>query len=205
MDSFLAPAGEGRSEIVEKRSRFIGRITPVDSEAAAKDEIARVRSEHHDARHNCWCYIISGEIERYSDDGEPQGSAGLPMLEALRRGGIANVCCVVTRYFGGILLGTGGLSRAYTEAAKLALADAGTAEYKLCDCVLITCPYNLLSSIRSDIAVCGGVIENIEYGENVVLNAIILNGRTAALCKLLAETSAGSVSSILTGSRWARV
>ena len=111
MNEYCVPTGAGESEYVEKRSRFLGHVRPAESEEEAKAFVAAVKKEHYDARHNCWCYIIHDGPERYSDDGEPQGTAGIPMLEVLRREGVSNVVCVVTRYFGGVLLGTGGLFR----------------------------------------------------------------------------------------------
>ena len=129
-EAYLTPAGEGSSEYVEKKSRFLGRVFAVSSEDEARALLEAVKREHYDARHNCWCYILRGGAKRYSDDGEPQGTAGQPMLNVFEREGIENVLCVVTRYFGGILLGTGGLVRAYTAAAKDALLDAGVNEMR---------------------------------------------------------------------------
>lgn len=125
MDSYRIPTKSGASEYVDKRSRFLGLVRPVGSEDEARTIIAACKKQYHDARHNCWCYLLRDGTERYSDDGEPQGTAGIPMLEVFRRAGVTNVVCVVTRYFGGVLLGTGGLLRAYTAAAADALADAG--------------------------------------------------------------------------------
>ena len=122
MTTYLMPAGFGEAELVEKRSRFIGRVWPVETEAQALEHIEQMRKQHHDARHNCFAYCVrDGGLMRYSDDSEPQGTAGQPILNVFRGREITNFCCVVTRYFGGILLGTGGLVRAYSEAAKLAL------------------------------------------------------------------------------------
>lgn len=193
MQRYIAPAGIGESEITEKRSRFIGRVVPVDSESAAKEEIAKTKAKHRDARHNCWCYVIRGGPERCSDDGEPQGSAGQPMLEIFKRGEISNVCCIVTRYFGGVLLGTGGLSRAYSEAAKLALADAGKVEYHLRDSMEIICPYNLLGRIKSEIETHGGTIDRIEYAEHATLHVTTPEGESATLKKRITDASAGIV------------
>ena len=125
-ESYIVPFGEGEAEYVEKRSRFIGRIWPVSSEEEARRRIEETRKQRYDARHHCWCYILrDGNVMRYSDDGEPQGTAGQPMLNVFLREELTNVCCVVTRYFGGILLGAGGLTRAYGCTAKLALNAAG--------------------------------------------------------------------------------
>ena len=124
-DKIYVPYQEAESEFVEKRSRFIGHIWPVDSEDQAQELLRRVKKQHYDARHNCWCYLLGGSVVRYSDDGEPQGTAGQPMLAVFQREHVTNVLCVVTRYFGGILLGAGGLTRAYSKSARDALAAAG--------------------------------------------------------------------------------
>ena len=202
-ERFLTPAGSGEAELIEKRSKFIARVVPAGDENAAKDEIARVRAKYHDARHNCWCYIIRGGPDRYSDDGEPQGTAGLPMLEVFRRGGIFDVCCVVTRYFGGILLGPGGLSRAYSGAAGLALADAGVTEMRLLDCMEIVCPYNLLTRVKAEIESSGGVTADIEYGGNAVFSILLPAGRADDFNKRLSDVSAGTVYGVVTGKRFA--
>ena len=105
MDSYRIPTKSGASEYVDKRSRFLGLVRPAGSEDEARTIIAACKKQYHDARHNCWCYLLRDGTERYSDDGEPQGTAGIPMLEVFRRAGVTNVVCVVTRYFGGVLLG----------------------------------------------------------------------------------------------------
>lgn len=107
MEQFLVPAGEGTSEYMEKKSRFLGLITPVTTEAEARARLEAVKKQEYDARHNCWAYILHSGQKRYSDDGEPQGTAGQPILNVLEREGVQDVLCVVTRYFGGILLGAG--------------------------------------------------------------------------------------------------
>ena len=120
----------GSGEVVEKKSRFIAQVSPVKNEEEALQFIARIRKENRDARHNCYAYVTGpdGSIEKFSDDGEPSKTAGMPMLDLLRKRGLKNVCVVVTRYFGGILLGTGGLVRAYTAACTAGLDACVTAE-----------------------------------------------------------------------------
>ena len=118
MSEYFIPAGPGEAEFIEKRSRFLGHIRHVDSEEEAKAFVNQIKKEHYDARHNCWCYLLRGGVERYSDDGEPQGTAGIPMLEVFRREGVTDIVCVVTRYFGGVLLGAGGRLRAYLRRAS---------------------------------------------------------------------------------------
>ena len=114
MTEYCVPTAAGEASFTEKRSEFLGHVRPVESEEEARAFVAEMKKKYYDARHNCWCYIIKDGPERYSDDGEPQGTAGIPMLEVFRREGVCNVVCVVTRYFGGILLGAGGLLRSYT-------------------------------------------------------------------------------------------
>lgn len=115
MGEFRVPFQAADSEFVEKRSRFISHLLPVESEEDARAFIAQIKKQYYDARHNCWCYLIGENVVRYSDDGEPQGTAGQPMLNVFQRENVTNVVCVVTRYFGGILLGAGGLTRAYSK------------------------------------------------------------------------------------------
>ena len=118
MSGYRVPFADAETEFTEKRSRFITNLYRVESEAEARAKIEEIRKRHYDARHHCWCYLLrEGGVVRYSDDGEPQGTAGQPMLNVFQRQEVVNVCCVVTRYFGGVLLGAGGLTHAYGHAA----------------------------------------------------------------------------------------
>ncbi|MBQ8412193.1 MAG: YigZ family protein [Lachnospiraceae bacterium] len=128
LDSYIKLVKGGEGEIVEKKSRFIGQIQPVNSEEEAYAFVEKIKKKHYDARHNCFAFSIGEEMPllRFSDDGEPQGTAGKPILEVINGSGIHNICIVVTRYFGGTLLGTGGLVRAYTDASKEALKNCET-------------------------------------------------------------------------------
>lgn len=128
LESYVNLIKGGEGEIIEKKSRFIGQIEPVTSEEEAYAFIEKIKKKHYDARHNCFAFSIGSEMPllRFSDDGEPQGTAGKPILEVITNSGIHNICIVVTRYFGGTLLGTGGLVRAYTDAAKEALTNCET-------------------------------------------------------------------------------
>ena len=149
MDEYLIPFQEATAEVVEKRSRFIGHIWRVASEEGARACIEAARKQYHDARHNCWCYRIrEGKLLRYSDDGEPQGTAGQPMLNVFEREDVWDVCCVVTRYFGGILLGAGGLTRAYGGTAKLALNAAGVSRMRLWATMAVPCTYPLYERMK---------------------------------------------------------
>lgn len=128
MNEYKIPAAPGEAELIEKRSRFIGRCVPVNSEAEATGFISEVRAKHRDASHNVYAWRVrEGALGRHSDDGEPSGTAGMPLLEVFLKQGLTNFCAVVTRYFGGVLLGAGGLTRAYAKAGALALEVSGVA------------------------------------------------------------------------------
>ncbi len=143
----LAPAKNATSEITEKRSRFIGNIAPVKSEQEALEFIKSIKKEYYDAKHSAYAYIVDG-VKRYSDDGEPSKTAGFPILEMLDAQNISDCVCVVTRYFGGILLGTGGLVRAYTLAAKMSLEEAGIKKTSLHNKFQLTIPYSLFDNVK---------------------------------------------------------
>ncbi len=193
MTEYFIPSGEGNAEYTEKRSRFLGVVHPVETEEAARAFIAGIRKAHYDARHNCWCYRIQDGTERYSDDGEPQGTAGLPMLEVLQRENVTNAVCVVTRYFGGILLGTGGLLRAYTKAAKDALRAAGISAVRSWTACKVTCPYALFDRIRAAVPDFSGVTEAVDYGASVTLSLVIPDEEVTAFLDRIIDLSAGSV------------
>ena len=193
-ESYIVPFGQGEAEYVEKRSRFIGHVWPVDSEEEARRYIEETRKRHHDARHNCWCYVLrEGNILRYGDDGEPQGTAGQPMLNVFLREGVTNVCCVVTRYFGGILLGAGGLTRAYGGTAKLALNEAGVSRMRLWATIAIPCSYAMYERVRLLVEMEGGIIAGTDFGADVVLSVLLPAERTEGLQARLTELSAGQL------------
>ena len=171
MSGYLVPYQDSGSEFTEKRSRFISQLWRVETEAEARAHLEAVRKQYYDARHHCWCYLLNGGAVRYSDDGEPQGTAGQPMLNVFQRQCVTNVCCVVTRYFGGILLGAGGLTRAYTRGAKDALDAAGVCRVSLWTLWDVPCTYPLLERVKMDIAACGGVVRDTVYGAEVTLRA----------------------------------
>ena len=193
MSAFLVPAGYGAGEYVEKRSRFIGQLWPVADEAEALARIAAVKKEHYDARHNCFAYVLRGGAVRYSDDGEPQGTAGQPILAVLNGAEVQNVCCTVTRYFGGVLLGTGGLVRAYTAAAKAALGSAGVQRMALWHSETLRCPYPMYERIRRLTEDSGAVIENTDYGADIALSLLVPAEGAAGFDSALRELSAGSI------------
>ena len=193
MEQYLIPAKEGASEYIEKKSRFLGLIVPVTSEAEARAQLDAVKKREYDARHNCWAYILHTGQKRYSDDGEPQGTAGQPILNVLEREGVQDVLCVVTRYFGGILLGTGGLCRAYTKAAKDALDDAGISELRPWSVLRLDCPYALFERVKLELEKRGGTVISSEYGAQIALTAALPEPEEAVFAKALQELSAGSL------------
>ena len=199
MNEYRIPASPGEAELTEKRSRFLGHVRMVESEEEAKAFIAEMKRKYYDARHNCWCYAIQDGAERYSDDGEPQGSAGIPMLEVLRRRGVTNAVCVVTRYFGGVLLGTGGLLRAYTQSTADALDAAGVAVVRAWTEAEARCSYAQAERMKTEAAALGAVTEDVVYGADVTLKLLIPQEKTEAVKARLFDASAGSVRLAVTG------
>lgn len=201
--SYHVPTGEGRDEFVEKRSRFIGHLYPVDSESQARSHIDSLKKTYHDARHHCWAYRIKeGGIERYTDDGEPQGTAGQPILNVLQREGIENACCIVVRYFGGIELGTGGLSRAYTQGAKIALTSAGRS---LVQCWIegrVVIPYSLFEPVKLLLEGAGGTLSATDYTDQVTLTLLLPRDSVEGFTQKLTELTAGAVEISLLGEVW---
>lgn len=189
MTEFYLPTGYGSSEHAEKKSRFIGEIWPVSTEEEAREKIEQVKKHYHDARHSCWCYLLRDGTLRYSDDGEPQGTAGQPMLEVFQREGITDCVCVVTRYFGGILLGTGGLARAYTKGAKDALVAAGVSVQRIWDQIGVPCPYNLFERVKQETEKLGGVVESSDFGAQVQMTVLLPEDQTEAFLERLVELS----------------
>ena len=203
MDSFLVPSGYGEAEYVEKRSRFIGQVWRVESEEEARAHIEESRKLYHDSRHNCWCYTIrAGNILRYSDDGEPQGTAGQPMLNVFLKEEVTNAVCVVTRYFGGILLGAGGLTRAYGGTAKLALDAAGISRMRLWAVLAVPCPYPLYERMRLLVEHSGGVVENADFGADVVLTVLLPTEDVDAFQSAVTDLSAGTVEVLVEAERF---
>ena len=194
MTTYRVPFENGESAFTEKRSRFISHIWRVETEAEARERIEEMKKRYYDARHNCWCYLLQeGGVVRYSDDGEPQGTAGQPMLNVFQRESVTNVCCVVTRYFGGVLLGAGGLTRAYSKGAHDALAAAGACTLGLWTLWTVPCTYPLLERVKLEIAAAGGVIRDTEYAADIRLTAAFPEGGAERFAPRLTELSAGGL------------
>ncbi len=181
----------GTGEIEEKKSRFIATVKPVSSEEEAAAFIADIKKKYWDARHNCSAFVIGddGGRTRCSDDGEPSGTAGRPMLDVLVNEHVTNVCVVVTRYFGGTLLGTGGLVRAYSAAVKAGLENCEIIRKIQGFAVNIECDYNDFGKVRNMCEADGVVIENIDYGEKV--RAVILTEDEDALVRKITDVTSG--------------
>ncbi len=191
---------------IEKKSRFISYVARVEDEDEAKEFIASIKKKHSDATHNCYAYVLKGtEIARFSDDGEPQGTAGMPILEVIKREGVVGVCVVVTRYFGGILLGAGGLVRAYANGAKIGIDKAGVSEF--------------CSHVTFDFAVSYGDYEKVlrdldknavlnigaDFAENVVFHLSCAEENYENFCKYALDLTGGKSSPVVTGSTFAPI
>ncbi|MBQ2212463.1 MAG: YigZ family protein, partial [Ruminococcus sp.] len=187
-------AREASDEFVEKRSRFIGYVKPVKTEEEAVAFINQKRSEHWDARHNVYAYSLrEGNIKRYSDDGEPSGTAGMPVLDVIVKNEIYDVCVVVTRYFGGVLLGTGGLVRAYSQGSKIALESGGIVLMQSCSLCGVSCSYNRYGKVSSLVMENGATIDDTIYESDVKIKFHIPPEQLSQLNKKLADATSGEV------------
>ncbi|MCL2702871.1 MAG: YigZ family protein [Defluviitaleaceae bacterium] len=191
----------GAAEVAEKRSRFLAVAEPAADEEAAKAVLNRVRKEHYNANHNVYAYVIgqNGGHVRYSDDGEPSGSAGGPVLTVLKGQGVVNTIVVVTRYFGGTLLGTGGLTRAYGQAAKEAVEAAGVITCVLYDIYDLRLNYPLLSKFQYELGKKGFIVLNTVYTSDITLTVQTETAAAGELLKLAADLSGGSAEAAFMG------
>ena len=167
-DSYKTVSWESETSMVEKKSKFIANVRPVSDEAEALEFLNKIRSRYPDATHNVYAYVISeNNIFRYSDDGEPSGTAGMPVLDAIRKAGIVDVAVVVTRYFGGTLLGTGGLVHAYGTSASMGLNESKVVIREKCDILAVTVDYTLVGKIQYKISSDGFLLEDTVYADEV--------------------------------------
>ena len=202
MEEYLVPTDFGEDEFYEKKSHFIGRLWPVETEEAALEKIQQMKKQHYDATHNCWAYIIKDGAVRFSDDGEPGGTAGMPMLQVLQREGLYNIVCVVTRYFGGILLGAGGLVRAYTKGAKIAVDAAGKSMKRVWTVLYVPCPYNFYERVKLLVAECEGIIRQTDFGAEVELELLFPEALTESFLEKLTDMTAGTVEGMELGQEY---
>lgn len=187
----LACRGEG--EYVEKRSRFIGVAAPVSTPEEAAELVAQIKSKYYDARHHCYAYRLRNGVQRYADDGEPQGTAGLPILDILERRDLVDCIIIVTRYFGGTLLGTGGLVRSYSAAAADALEHATLLTMQQYSKGTFSCRYNQQGRLQPLVEKYEGLMQNIEYTEQVTFSFLLPVSVRESFAEELRELSYGEV------------
>jgi len=203
VSSYLVLAGRADAQIEVRRSRFRCRLERVSTEEAARAVVERARKEHWDARHHCSAFLIgpAGELARSSDDGEPSGTAGAPMLEVLRGAGVSDVVAVVTRWFGGVLLGTGGLARAYGDAVRAAVGDADLLERRLFRLWEVTVPHADAGRLENDLRSRGVQVRGVSYAADATLTLAVESEITG----LLAELTGGSAAAREVGEDWVDV
>ena len=193
MASYCTTQGRARAEIVEKKSRFIATVQHVETEEEALAFLDEIRTEHRTARHNVYAYVLreNGRV-RYSDDGEPQKTAGMPTLEAIQHAGLTDVAVVVTRYFGGILLGGGGLVRAYSHAASLACDSAHTMDMCLCHRLKICTDYGMYGKLTYILPNFETITVNSDFADSITLELLVLSKKLSALISEITEITNGS-------------
>lgn len=191
--SYRTVSGLVEAEIVEKKSRFISHLAHVESEEEAREFIDRIRDEHQQARHNVYAYLLRSGRTRYSDDGEPAQTSGLPTFEALSHAGLADVAVVTTRYFGGVLLGTGGLVRAYTSACNAAIKAARIIEVCSCIDISLDVPYDMHASVQRTIAESTATTLSCDYSQHVSMRLRCREEDAEPLRLALVEVTRGQV------------
>ena len=195
MSGYKTVAGEASASFTEKKSEFIGSLAPCKTEEEAVAFIQEIRRQHRKATHNCYAYILrDNNTVRHSDDGEPGGTAGAPILEVLKKEGLTDLCCVVTRYFGGVKLGASGLVRAYTEGAKIAVDAAQIKEMRMAEQVRLTVDYSLYGKIGAalsdfDVRVCSE-----DFGTDVALTLYIAQEKSSEFSEQLTDICCGKIS-----------
>lgn len=188
-------ARRASAEMEEKKSIFIGTAAPVSSEEEARAMIAEMRKTYHDATHNVYAYMLDGgAVARYSDDGEPQGTAGVPVLNVLKMSGATDLCVVVTRYFGGILLGAGGLVRAYSASAKLALDTAGLVTMAQYAILAVRVSYSDYQRVTVQLPKMGVTEDGADFDSLVTVRVGVPVGRVEEITRTLTELTNGRVS-----------
>ena len=192
MSDYIIPAGYGEAEYIDKKSRFIGQVQHAESVSEAMAFVESVRRKHADATHNVWAYVLADGQMRWSDDGEPGGTSGQPTLNVFRSALVCDVACVVTRYFGGTLLGSGGLVRAYSKAASMALEAAGRARMAEWRSIAVECTYAQYERVRRLLEGMGAADMDGSFGEFVTVSALLPLDAAQAVSARLTDMTAGS-------------
>lgn len=196
-------AGQAETEIIERKSRFIGHAKHVTTEAEAIEFINEIRSKHSQATHNVYAYMVKeNNIQRYSDDNEPQGTAGIPTLDVIRKSGFTDAVIVVTRYFGGILLGAGGLVRAYSAAAKAAVDEARIVTYEQYTEFEVKVNYSDYQKLQYDFPSFGIIVDSSDFGADISLKLAIKDNRFDEYNRKLSEMTGGRIQATKTGNRF---
>ena len=192
MEDYKTVLKYGEAEMIERKSRFIGYCRPVKNQDEAIDFINEIRAMHRQATHNVYAYVLREDnIMRYSDDGEPAGTAGVPVLEVIKKEGLTDICVVVTRYFGGILLGAGGLVRAYGKSAKLGIDEAKRIEKIYCKLYLIRCDYSTYGKLEYTINTEGYILKDCAFENDVCMTVGVKPEEEDAFLKAVADISGG--------------
>ena len=195
--------GSAEARFIEKKSEFIGYIRHTETEAEAIAFINEIRAMHRKATHNCYAYMLrDNNTARHSDDGEPGGTAGMPMVQVLQKEQLYNVVCVVTRYFGGTLLGAGGLVRAYTKGAKIAIDAAGKSMKRVWSVIYLPIPYSFYERVKLEIAAFDGVIRDTQFGAEVELEILVARGQAQAFLDRIVDMTAGQAEGMETGQEY---
>ena len=203
MKEYITIEHRYEEEYIINKSRFIGYACPVTTQEEAVEFINEIRKKHSDATHNVYAYQIrTPEYSRYSDDCEPQGTAGMPVLDVIKKSGLTDICIVVTRYFGGILLGAGGLVRAYSHSASIAAQGANIIRMSPCSVLKVVCDYGFYGRLSTLVPEFGGIIENTDFGENVTMEFRLQSKDEEAFRKELTEVSFGRVTAEKTGEKF---
>lgn len=202
MENYLTALGESKAEYTEKRSKFIATLRHCETEEEALSFISEMRSDYWDARHNVFAYSVNrGMTVRFSDDGEPHGTAGKPILDVISGSEITDIAIVVTRYFGGVLLGTGGLVRAYSKAAKDAVSAADIAEMLSCTVFEAECDYSDRTRLVTLIETCGGTVEDFEYSDIVRISFYLRDSDCEPFFEKLSEAFSAKITAVEVGKR----
>lgn len=206
MNEYKTVEFESSDDFVEKKSKFIGYVKPVKTQTEASEFINSIKSKHWDATHNVYAYVLKeNNIQRYSDDGEPSGTAGVPVLDVILKNNLVDVCVVVTRYFGGTLLGAGGLVRAYSHGSKIAVESGNIITMALCKILTVSVDYNFYERLNNLLNDFGANIESTDFSDKIKIVFSLKEQSVDALSEKLTDMSNGTYSLTVTGEKFAKV